>query len=42
MSRFVRRYLQVCMDAGSFAGLLVGTIGLPFALLAFVCWGVFS
>lgn len=38
MSHFVRRYLQVCMDAGSFAGL----IGLPFALLAFVCWEVFS
>jgi hypothetical protein len=42
MSQFVRRYLQACMDAGSFVGLLVGTIGLPFALLAFVCWWVFA
>lgn len=42
MSQFVRRYLQLCMDIGSFLGILVGTIGLPFALLVFVCWWVFA
>lgn len=42
MSHFVRRYLQVCMDIGSFLGILFGTIGLPFALLVLVCMGVFS
>lgn len=42
MSQFVRRYLQLCMDIGSFIGILIGTIGLPFALLVFVCMGVFS
>ncbi|WP_020163772.1 hypothetical protein [Methyloversatilis discipulorum] len=41
MSQFLRRYLQVCMDAGSFLGIIFGTVGVPFVLLAFVCWRLF-
>jgi len=42
MSQFLRRYLQVCMDAGSLVGLVIGTVGIPVAALAFVCWRVFG
>ncbi len=42
MSQFLRRYLQACMDTGSAAGLVIGTIGIPVAVVAFLCWSVFA
>lgn len=42
MSQFLRRYLKAFMDAGSFVGLVIGTIGIPAAALAFVCWRLFG
>lgn len=42
MSQFLRRYLQAFMDAGSLVGLVIGTVGIPVAALAFVCSRVFG